>query len=99
MKKWMVAMAIAAVGCAAVKDWTLKSVVEPYGGVGPPRVEFGGVLGHQRWYRLTNGLPSRVEAFVECTEGDDMHLMLPPKSQTRFLSDSPHCGVVYWNVR
>ena len=74
----------------------------PYSGKDSPKVEYGGRIGDDTWYSVTNGLSRPVKVFLECAE--EMRFEVPAHSQKRFLynnldktrTDGGRCVVGYW---
>lgn len=74
----------------------------PYSGKDEPKVEYGGRIGDDTWYSVTNGLSRPVKVFLECAE--EMRFEIPAHSQKRFLYNNldktrteGRCVLVYWD--
>lgn len=84
---------VLATGCGG---WTLS-----YRGNDNPKVEYGGRIGDDSWFRVTNGLNKPVDVFLECPE--EALVSMPPKSEFRFiynnldkLATEHVCRLIYW---
>lgn len=89
----VLALVVFVTGCGG---WTLA-----YRGSDNPKVEYGGRIGDDTWYRITNGLNKPVDVFLECP--DEALVSMPAKSEFRFIYNnldklaSDHiCRLIYW---